>query len=95
MTPDFGTWLTISLYLGECYKFKDQGFWASKSPRESISDAQIILYLLDIYRKWLELLLLKSRSKQTMDWFPPLHFDIIPIKKSKPTYLDTFFFLVS
>nr|VDC96325.1 unnamed protein product [Brassica rapa] len=51
MTPDFGTWLTISLYLGECYKFKDQGFWASNSPRESISDAQIILYLLDIYRK--------------------------------------------
>lgn len=51
MTPDFGTWLTISLYLGERYKFKDQGFWASKSPRESISDAQIILYLLDIYRK--------------------------------------------
>ncbi|CAL9222435.1 unnamed protein product [Arabidopsis halleri] len=43
MTPDGGTWLTNSLCLGECTKFKAQGFWPLKSPRESISDAQIIL----------------------------------------------------
>lgn len=37
--------------LDSVHKFKALGFWPLKSPRESISDAQImmVLYLLDIY----------------------------------------------